>query len=276
MQNNPGWHDVMTVTAVIPAPFLRVDCDAVASTQQEARRLATDGAPGWTLVTARKQTGGRGRFDRPWVSPEGNLYATLILRPAAGEPPAGTSPALVNLATGLALIDGLSRVAPAAHLHLKWPNDILAGGAKLAGILTEAIPARNGAPVLLIGFGVNLNHHPVDLPYPATNLALAAGETGRVEPEQALTAILPGLHDRLTTFLRLGFESLRPAYLAKLGHVGERVRVHLDAARTQAVEGVLRGIGPDGGLEIDTATGLRRIQAGDVMPLDPTSPPGTG
>src|SRR4051812_41467223 len=132
------------------------------STNDDLAALAPAGAPEGSWLRAERQSGGRGRQGRAWDSPTGNLPASPLVRLQPGDPP----PPSLALAAAIALHEVAAVFAPEAELIVKWPNDLLAGGAKLAGILLE----REGEAVV-IGFGVNLAAAPAGLERPATSLA---------------------------------------------------------------------------------------------------------
>src|SRR5882672_11001128 len=142
--------------------------DALGSTNAEALACVREGARGPLWITADRQTAGRGRRGNVWNSPPGNLYASLLLIGAA---PAARLPELCFVAA-LALRDAVGAAAPslAARLNLKWPNDLLLDGAKIAGILIEA-ESVGDKTVTVAGIGVNCAHHPAGTHYPATSLA---------------------------------------------------------------------------------------------------------
>ena len=157
----------------LPAFYHLVALDQVASTNDEALRLAAEGADEGTLVTASRQTAGRGRRGRAWQSDEGNLFLSLVLNPKGGLRAAGA----VGFAAALAITDAIAGLMGRdAGLALKWPNDVLIGGRKASGLLIErAVCAEDD--VLVLGVGINLVSHPDDTRYPATDLsAEGAGE----------------------------------------------------------------------------------------------------
>ncbi len=134
--------------------------DSVGSTSDEALRLAREGAPHGTVVTAREQTAGRGRVGRAWASPPGNLYLSVLLRldlPVARI-------AELSFVAALAVAETVDAFV-AGRASLKWPNDVLIDGAKVAGILIEQADG-----VAVIGIGVNVAHCPSGLAYPVTSL----------------------------------------------------------------------------------------------------------
>lgn len=169
------------------APLVRIVVfDSVASTQDEAVGMARAGAPAGTLVLAAAQTSGRGRAGRSWHSPRGGLYASLILRPSALP---DRWPALAVLA-GTAVAEALAAVG-VPGITVKWPNDILLGGRKVAGLLAEA-RAADGFAVLGIGLNVELHGDlPADIRDTATDLAAHLPEG--VDPVRACADVLAGV-----------------------------------------------------------------------------------
>jgi BirA family biotin operon repressor/biotin-[acetyl-CoA-carboxylase] ligase len=169
-----------------------VGFDIVDSTSTQAAMAASAGESGPVWFAARRQTAGRGRRGRRWETPYGNLAASLLVAPDCDPKLAAT----LGFVAGVALSDTLKREVPANRIgpdaaalvhrrfELKWPNDVLADGRKLAGILLEAHP-RQGRPLaVVIGFGVNVVGAPEGLPYPATSLAALGAEFG-AEPLMA-------------------------------------------------------------------------------------------
>jgi BirA family biotin operon repressor/biotin-[acetyl-CoA-carboxylase] ligase len=232
----------------------------VDSTNSEAARLAPRlTQPTWIL--ARRQTAARGRRGRAWVSPEGNFHATLVMRPA-GDPAAAAQRSFV---AALALAEALGQaVGPGATLGLKWPNDVLLNGGKVAGILLESAGQGGAVSHLAIGIGVNLvAAPPADAVEPgATAPVSILGETGvRLLPEALLDFLGPAFarwERQLATF---GFAPVRTAWLARAARLGQRI-----TARTMAetVEGTFETIDEAGALVLATAAGRRAIPAADV------------
>src|SRR4051794_38072455 len=136
------------------------------STNDDVGALARAGAPEGAWLRADVQTGGKGRHGRAWASPPGNLHASTLVRLRPGDP---SAPSLA-LVAAVALHETVAAFAPEAPVLIKWPNDLVADGAKLAGILLE----REGE-VVIAGFGVNLAYHPNDTPRSATSLAALTG-----------------------------------------------------------------------------------------------------
>lgn len=227
--------------------------DEIDSTNCEARRRAEAGdaehGPLW--ITAVRQTAGRGRRGRVWQGGAGNLAATLLLRPEA--PPAAA--AQLGFAAALAVADLAMAFAPDAAIAVKWPNDVLADGKKLSGILLEA-----GTGWLAIGIGINLAEHPVEIEFPATSLA-ALGVTPP-EPDAALAALAARFAYWHALWQAQGFEPLRAAWLARAGGLGAPIRARLPHEERR---GAFEGIDATGALLLREASGLRAITAGEVF-----------
>lgn len=225
---------------------------SLASTNDRAAAWLREGGPHGLLVTADTQTAGRGRNGRVWSSPPGhNLYVSLGLRVAS----ARRDLSAVGLAVGLALYEALG---PIQGLGLKWPNDLLIGDRKLAGVLCES---RWGTDVeLVIGFGLNVRREGID---PAlADIAVALDDVdiheGRVE---LLARLLAALQARLDGFLILGFDPMREAYEQANLQIGTRVRVTSGA---DVFEGMALGIDEVGALQVQTEAGVRVVHAADV------------
>ncbi len=235
--------------------------DLVDSTNAEAFRRAGAGECGPLWIVAREQSAGRGRRGRAWASPPGNLYATLMLTDPA--PPA-VAPQLAFVA-GLALHDAVAAAAPslASRLALKWPNDLLCTGRKIAGVLIEG----EGDPVTAtVGIGVNCRHHPDATEFPATDVA---AEGADVSATTLLDRLAEAMERRLHQWNRgLGFRGVRTAWLERAAGVGQPVRVRLSG---REIAGRFETIDDSGRLVLRTGPGeLEPIAAGDVFPFDRT------
>jgi BirA family biotin operon repressor/biotin-[acetyl-CoA-carboxylase] ligase len=218
------------------------------STNDDLAALASEGVPEGLWLRAERQTGGRGRQGRTWVSPTGNLYASTLVRLRGGDPPAPT--------LALAAAVALHEVASAYHggVGIKWPNDLLAGSAKLAGILLE----REGDAVVA-GFGVNLAHHPRDIEREATSLAALTGTA----PDAAsfLEQLAAAFARWLAIWRGQGIAPVRAAWLAAAHPLGT-------ALSTAEGEGLFDGLDESGALRLRLPSGeLRTIHAGDVFLL---------
>jgi len=242
----------------LPTGYRLVSYDAVGSTNDEAKHLARDGAVEGVLVWALEQTAGRGRRGRAWVSPRGNLYASLILRPDC----AADRAAQLGFVAALAVGDALGAVAPSLRgLSYKWPNDVLVNGRKIAGILLESEMSRGGAlAFLVVGVGVNLAASPPDAEFPATSLAQQG--LGEVSPAGVLGAFAGHFEAWTRRWREDGFTPLRAAWRARATSLGEPIRVRLEAATLQ---GRFLDIDEDGALLLESAGERRRISAGEVF-----------
>ena len=225
------------------------------STNEEARRLAEAGEGGPLWIMAERQTAGRGRRGRAWATAAGNLAATLLLRPGAPRALTGQ----LSFAAALAAADMAAHFAPDAPIAVKWPNDVLAGGKKLAGLLLEG-----GDGWLAIGIGVNLAGHPPDTEvteFPATSLAGLG--IAPPSPEQALTVLAARFAHWYDLWMQGGFEHLRAAWLARAVALGRPIRARL--ANHETHEGVFEGIDESGALLLNEGGRIRAISAGEVF-----------
>jgi BirA family biotin operon repressor/biotin-[acetyl-CoA-carboxylase] ligase len=239
------------LTARWPAAVAGLAVEAhprLASTQDEARRRAGEGARE-LVVVAGEQTGGHGRRGRRWTSPPGNLYATLVTAPDF--PPAYRPAASLLAATALCrALEGLAATAPA--LAVKWPNDVLLDGRKLAGLLLEV-----QGDAFLIGCGLNLRSPPPDVPEAATLAAQGLDAT----PADVLERWLRAWRDAADRLAAGDTSSWRDDWLARAAGLHRPVRVTLAERR---LEGVHRGIDAYGALRVETADGIETVLAGDV------------
>jgi len=236
--------------------------ETVGSTNAEALERARAGDIGPLWIIARRQTAGHGRRGRSWVSEPGNLYASLLLSDPA---PPSAIPGICfvgALALHDALLDIAHGLAP-VQLKLKWPNDLLLGGAKIAGILVEGMSLGGGPAATVMGFGVNCKHHPANVEFPATDLA-AAGYA--VDAETLLDALGAALAVRLREWDRgENFASIRVAWLARATGIGEAIEVRLP---NRTVAGVFETVDESGALVLKHRDGTREtVAAGDVFPL---------
>ena len=249
-----------TLGLVAEAPVIRLD--TVDSTNAEALRRSRAGARGPLWVVAATQTAGRGRRGRAWASPPGNLYASLLLLDPA---PAAVAPQLAFVA-GLAVHDACAALAPglAESLALKWPNDLLCRGAKIAGILIEGEGGLIANPVVtVIGIGVNCRHHPEAVEHPATDVA---AQGAAVEPVAMFDTLRRTMAARLAEWDRgAGFAAIRSAWLARAAGLGQAIRARLP---DREVTGIFEALDETGRLVLRCADGRREvITAGEVFPV---------
>jgi BirA family biotin operon repressor/biotin-[acetyl-CoA-carboxylase] ligase len=228
------------------------------STNEEARRLAAAGERGPIWLRADQQTAGRGRRGRVWQSPTGNLAATLLISP---DRPASDC-AQLSFVAAIAAADAASAFAPSADVKVKWPNDVLASGKKLAGILLESASGPGALPAYLaIGIGMNLAYFPPDTEFPATSLA-ALGASVPL-PQDALTQLAAQFAKWYEVWMTSGFTPIQDAWLARAAGLGMRIRARLSNDETS---GVFEGIDDTGALILREAQGRTRlISAGEVF-----------
>ena len=250
-------------SAAIAAGYRLSSYETLPSTNAEALALARRGEAGRLWVTAAQQTAGRGRRGNEWISPPGNLYATLLLVDPA---PAEAGPQL-GFVTALAAYDAILVRAPALRtaLKLKWPNDVLCDGGKLAGILIESERVAEALAVA-IGIGVNCRHHPAQTAYPATDLA-AAGAA--VAPQDLLAALSYSMMKRLEQWQGgSGFAGIRADWLARAVGIGGDMRVRLPG---RELIGRGEALDEQGRLLLRLADDrIEAITAGEVFPLAAT------
>ncbi len=233
------------------------------STNTYVRDQARLGASEGLVAVAEHQTAGRGRLDRRWESPPGaNLLASVLLRPACESRDLHLCTGAVALAAADACV-GVAGVEPV----LKWPNDLLVGGAKLAGVLAEAEFASNQLEAVVVGIGIN-----VAWPGPAeaggTCLDEAGGSAQPVDKAELLDRMLEGLAARRPLLDDpAGRGELAGEVRRRCGTLGQRVRVTLP---TDELTGVASAIDDGGHLVVETSSGPRLVSAGDIVHLRPS------
>lgn len=232
--------------------------DSVDSTMAEAARRAPDiTKPTW--IMAKTQTAARGRRGRPWIAPPGNLNATLVLRPQATPLEAAKR----SFLAANAVFQALAIYVPSEKLALKWPNDVLLSGGKVAGILLESSGHGRFVDSLSIGIGVNLMHVPqgvTNASFAPTSLKAAGGWD--VEPSDFLDTLADAFATQEAKLARFGFARIRDDWLGKAARLGDFV-----TARTgrEEITGIFDTIDDDGNLVLITNIGPRAIAAADVF-----------
>lgn len=252
LQSAPDW-TIRTVTST-------------GSTNDDLAAVARGGGFGRQVLIAELQETGKGRLGRTWTAPAGSGLTMSVLLELPGVPLHRRS--WIGAIAGLCLIDAVTAVAglPAtAPATLKWPNDLLVGGRKCAGLLAEAT-----ADGVVIGVGVNVSLTVDELPRPdATSLLLAGAQS--LDRTRLAAAILDQLAEWVDRWQPVAGDpdrsGLRPAYLAACSTIGERVRIELPGG--EHVVGMASDVTADGALVVDTASGRRMFAAGDVHHLRP-------
>lgn len=222
------------------------------------------------VIQADVQTAGHGRLRRPWLSHlPGNLCMTLVLKPQAAV--AGTLP-LANLSQLLALSVCRALDACGAPATVKWPNDVLVGGRKIAGLLAETVVQGSTFGGMALGLGVNLNLSPgalATIDQPATSLTAWTGSP--VVVDDFRDAVLEDFFARCDAFLTNGFGMIRDEYLGRCGFLGTTVEIRRP---NEVLRGVAHGMTSDGELELRTAAGsILRIAIGEMFAADPPASP---
>lgn len=246
----------LEVAPLLRAPFAaRLEGGRVtASTNNDARALALEGAPEGTVVLAAQQTAGRGRLGREWTSPPGGVYASIVLRPTVETPEAVVLPLVV----GLGVARGLDSLG--ARTLVKWPNDLLgADGRKVAGVLLEGLSEGWLISWIIAGIGVNVRTAPDSAS--STCVDELAGR--RVPLAVVAAAVLDGVAGTYRSWQGEGFAPLREEYQARSFLAGKPVRVS-DAMGGVVAEGTVVGIDAQGRLLIETQGGTVPVAAGDV------------
>jgi BirA family biotin operon repressor/biotin-[acetyl-CoA-carboxylase] ligase len=233
----------------------RIELAECGSTNDEAARLARMGARHGTLVIAQAQKAGRGRDGRVWESPPGGLYMSAVLRPAL--PLVDVPP--MTLAIGIGVCDA-ARAAGAAAV-LKWPNDVLVGGKKLAGVLVEAQSQGGKLDAVIVGIGVNLDTSPADR---SISLGEAAGKT--IDRAAFVTSLLGSVERWVDRYIATGLTTIIPAWQDRMA-IGLSARATIDGA---PLTGSMAGLDHDGSLLLrDDAGNLHRVRSGDVEVVRP-------
>lgn len=246
--------------------------DSVGSTMDEAGTALATGDAGNIWFTALRQTAGRGRRGRQWETPHGNLAASLLIFPDASREDIATLGFVAGVAMGRALaialpeaamktgIDGADDAVSKTRIALKWPNDVLADGAKLAGILLESRAAPDGRQAVIIGIGVNVVSAPEGLPYPATSVAALGGGA-------SAESIFAALSDAWSESINIwdngsGKAAILDEWRQHVAGIGAEVAISNNG---EVVRGVFENIDAMGRLIVRTKDGRQvTIAAGDV------------
>lgn len=258
-RRSPRGHSSPEMTAPrVPAGYRAVVFEEIDSTNEEARRRAVAGERGPLWIMARAQTAGRGRRGREWVSPSGNLMATLLLAPGC---PAADA-ARLSFVAALSVHDALSLWVAPERIRLKWPNDTLLDGRKVSGILLETASSGDAASLawLAVGIGINLAEAPTIAHYPATCVKDHAPPPN---PEAALEALATAWERHFGTWKAQGFAPIREAWLARAAGIGDPIEVRL---ASETLRGTFTTIDAEGALELLLPDGQRKlVSAGEVF-----------
>lgn len=252
----------MSPSLRVPDGYRVIAFDEIDSTNLEAARQAAQGAADGAVIWAKAQTGGRGRRGRAWASPVGNLYCSILMRPSE---PAQTA-TQIGFVVSLAGADAVRSVLSEDRIvALKWPNDILVSGRKVAGILLESQSSAPGRlDWLVAGFGLNVASHPIGLEYPASDLH-AEGAPRAVTAKDMLEAYLSAFARWRARWRSEGFAPMRTAWAGLAVGLGRDIKVRLT---DETLEGRFRELDGDGGLVLEMADGsLRVITSGQIFAI---------
>jgi BirA family biotin operon repressor/biotin-[acetyl-CoA-carboxylase] ligase len=242
---------------VLPPDYRLIARESVGSTNDEARALIAAGAASGAVVWAEHQTAGRGRYGREWVSPPGNLYCSIILRPS----PEQERLTDIAFVTALAVRDAVCQVLPSdTDITFKWPNDVLAGGRKIAGVLIEAekLPDEDRT-ALIIGVGINILSAPRETSYPATCISALARAP---KVARLLSLLVVSLDRRVAAWTRSGFGAVRREWMDHAYGVGTQV------SASSGVSGTFTGLDETGAIIIALTDGVQhRLVSGSVRYL---------
>ncbi|MDD5176922.1 MAG: biotin--[acetyl-CoA-carboxylase] ligase [Sterolibacterium sp.] len=252
--------DVAAISAALGKLSKRFNVDVLTecdSTNTQLMALAGIGAPSGTVLAAERQSAGRGRRGHAWLSaPGASLTFSLLWRF-----PSNTLLSGLSLAVGVALARAMEAL-DIPEISLKWPNDVLLNGSKLAGVLIELVPGTHLAAAVL-GVGINLRL-PEEMPDEIRKTAAALADVGinLPTPSTLLAKLLIALHEALQSFAEQGFAGLRSEWLNRNAYAGQEVRLLSDFA--PPLVGYCRGVDSDGALLLETEAGMLRIISGEV------------
>lgn len=238
------------------------------STNNLAKKLALDGACHLTLVLAHQQSCGRGRYGREWVSSTGNVFWSMILRPASDWPRLTGMSHVAALAVHATIA---SFVGNAAKVQIKWPNDVLVNGKKIAGILLEANPVsanvsntQQSDSWVIVGIGINVKQHPTSVNYPATSLYTE----GIVDSDrdQVIEVLTQHFVEKLGCYIEQGAPYLSEQVVPLMAGIGEPINVRTSNNAEDVIEGVFTGLDAVGQLIVTKQNGEQQtVSAGDVF-----------
>jgi BirA family biotin operon repressor/biotin-[acetyl-CoA-carboxylase] ligase len=232
----------------------RIDLATCGSTNDEAARFARAGASHGTVVIAETQSAGRGRDGRVWQSPAGNLYLSAIVKPPISldlVPP-------LTLAIGIGVCDAVRLFGVAGEL--KWPNDILVGGKKLAGVLVEAQSQGNRLDTVIVGIGLNIRRVPAEVSEIATSLQDHCEDD--IDRALVIERVCTQVERWIDRYVAIGLPGIVDAWQSRMAS-GLRVRARIGSDRE--LTGEVGGLDVDGALLIRDGDGaLTRVRSGDV------------
>lgn len=241
------------------------------STNSLAKQLALEGADHLTLVLAQQQSSGRGRYGREWVSTAGNVFWSMILRPSADWPSLTGLSHVAALAVHATIA---SFVGNDANVQIKWPNDVLVNGKKIAGILLEASPvtankrktesAQQLNGWVVVGIGINVTNYPAQLNYPATSLHAEGGVDSH--REQVVANLTQHFVEKFGLYIEQGAPYLNAHVLPLMAGVGEQINVSVSNNAADDITGIFSGLDEAGQLIVTKQNGEQQtVSSGDVF-----------
>jgi BirA family transcriptional regulator, biotin operon repressor / biotin---[acetyl-CoA-carboxylase] ligase len=246
------------------AGYRLISLEATDSTNDDMLQAARSGDPGQLWIVAGEQRAGRGRHGRQWSSPQGNLYASLLLI----DPCEPQHAPQLGFVAGLALHEAVEAVTGigAPRLSLKWPNDLLLDGAKISGLLLEGHRLENNGPLaIIIGMGVNVAFAPTGTPYPAKALQNVKTGLTREDMFRALSASFAQTFSAWRNAARMNaadpFGPIRRLWLERAAGIGQEVTLRLPSGEKR---GIFEGLDRFGRLQLQTVSGTELIDAGDL------------
>ena len=231
--------------------------EELSSTNDRAKELARQGAVHGQIVLAGRQSSGRGRLQRQWESPKGGLWMSVVLRPNLSLADASK----ITLAASVAIVDSLKELFQ-LPIGIKWPNDLVFKGQKIAGILGEVVGEWNAVQTLILGIGINVNFPRERLNNTFTGTTLYEILRYEVDLNLLAAGVLKHLEKELMSLEKKEFEELRLKWSERAIGLGEGVRI---LRGDQVIEGVFKGISIDGALLLETEGGERSFSAGEVQ-----------
>lgn len=236
--------------------------DELDSTNEEAKRLARAGGSHGAVIWAKRQTSGKGRMGRSWVSPEGNLFVSILLQPGKDVKQFAQISFVAAVAAAESLIPLLP---PGRKLRLKWPNDILLDDKKLGGILLESFQTETGQSWVVVGIGLNVERFPTETEFPATCLKDAGVEL--ISAKIVLSRLVHHFIETYNEWDAKEFAPIRKAWTSHAWGIGKPLRARLPDGE---ITGVAEGIDDAGSLILTLPDGKKRyIHAADIFPAGP-------
>lgn len=231
--------------------------DSLPSTNERAKELARLGAVHGHVVLANSQSSGRGRMQRPWESPSGGLWMSVVLRPNLSLADASK----ITLAASVAIVDALRELVQ-VRIGIKWPNDLIYQGKKIAGILGEVVGEWNAVQTLIIGLGLNANLQREQLSNSLSAITLQEILSYQVDLNRLTAGILKHLEIQLKSLENKAFEDLRASWSEKAVGIGKEVII---LRGEQVLQGIFKGISIDGALILETEDGEKSFTAGEIQ-----------